>query len=357
MARIFNKEIGKKDLLRRVGNLSQIAEIRPMEFTESKAKGTAAYEVVTGSGLSFTVLKDKCLDISSMKFKGVNLNFLTKPGVVAPNYFNPHGAEFGRYFQAGMLYTCGLRNVGADNTDMGEESNAHGRIGHIPAENVAVTAEWEGDEYNMAIAGQMREGSQFAENMLLSRKIETKLGSSIIKIKDVIENQGFEEQPFMMLYHFNMGYPLLDADSKLMVASKSQTPRDEASADSVGDWDKLVAPIDGYLEQVYYHTLGTDDKGFTTIALANENLGFAVYVKFSAELLPNLIEWKSMMSGDYTLGLEPANCYVGGRAKERARGTLKTLKPFETVVHELEFGIVEGKEEMEKLENYIKSLR
>ncbi|MBI3963166.1 MAG: DUF4432 family protein [Deinococcus sp.] len=36
-----------------------------------------------------------------------------------------------------------------------------------------------------------------------------------------------------------------------------------------------------------------------------------------------------MGQGDDVLGLEPANCYVEGRAKERERGTLQFLEPGE----------------------------
>jgi hypothetical protein len=35
------------------------------------------------------------------------------------------------------------------------------------------------------------------------------------------------------------------------------------------------------------------------------------------------------------LGIEPANCYVEGRAAERARGTLAVLEPGESRTYEL----------------------
>lgn len=356
MAKVFGNEMKKADILRRVGHLSQLASIRPCVLHDGRSGGTQAFEVANGSGLEFTVLKDKCLDLSNMRYKGININFLTKPGIVAPAYFNPHGDEFGRYFQAGMMYTCGLRNVGIANEDRGEQTNSHGRIGNTPAENVGVVSEWRDDEYIMEISGQMREGCQFAENMLLSRKISTALGEKKICIHDRIENQGFEEQPFMMLYHFNMGYPMLDENLRLRIPSLKREPRDEPSAPGLNEWDKMEQPIDGFVEQVFYHTLGRDAEGRTAIAVINDKLGFGVYVKFNAEMLPNLIEWKNMMSGDYTLGLEPANCHVGGRAHERALGSLRSLKPLETAEHHLEFGIADTAEEIRELEEYIASL-
>lgn len=357
MAVLYGKEMTKAEVLRRVGNLTQVAGIRPVVLEDGKANGTKAFQVATGSGLEFTVERGKCLDIPNMSYKGINLNFLTKPGIVAPEYFNPLSGEFGRYFPAGMLYTCGLRNVGSENTDSGEFSNPHGRIGNTPAENVGVVSEWRGNDYVMELSGQMREGSQFAENMLLSRKLSTVLGSKKIVLHDVIENQGFEEQPFMMLYHFNMGYPLLDKGIRLLIPSLSRTPRDEPSKPGIAEWSKMEEPIDGFTEQVFYHTLGRDENGNTAYAVINDSLGFGFYVRFSAELLPVLIEWKSMMSGDYTLGLEPANCHVEGRGKERKEGTLRFLKPGETEEHVLEFGIAEGDKAIQELTEYIGSLR
>ena len=44
---------------------------------------------------------------------------------------------------------------------------------------------------------------------------------------------------------------------------------------------------------------------------------------------PVLVEWKMMGEGMYVVGVEPANCRVEGRVKERERGTLEMLDPLE----------------------------
>ena len=48
--------MSKKDLLRRVGNLEQIAGVRSYVRTEGKAEGVRAVEVRTGGGLSYTCI-------------------------------------------------------------------------------------------------------------------------------------------------------------------------------------------------------------------------------------------------------------------------------------------------------------
>jgi hypothetical protein len=45
-------------------------------------------------------------------------------------------------------------------------------------------------------------------------------------------------------------------------------------------------------------------------------------------------------AGVHVLGIEPANCYVEGRADERARGTLVMLEPGETREYELAFEVL-----------------
>ena len=45
-----------------------------------------------------------------------------------------------------------------------------------------------------------------------------------------------------------------------------------------------------------------------------------------------------MAEGLYVLGVEPANCHVEGRVKERERGTLQVLAPGENRIYHMEIG-------------------
>jgi hypothetical protein len=357
MANLFEQKIGKKELLKRIGNINQIAYIRPIEMIEGRSKGIKAFDVNTGGGLQFSVLEGKCLDISEMKYKGINLSYLTKPGVVASEYFNPMGSEFLRFFQAGMLYTCGLRNVGAPCVDDGEELNLHGRIGNTPAEKVGISAQWMEDEYQMEISGEMREAAMFRENLVLKRKISTQMGAKFIKIVDEVENQGFEEQPLMILYHFNFGYPLLDNGTRILMPSLKITSRDEISENGIKEFEKITEPIDGFIEHVFYHEIASDAQGYANLGIVNDRLGLGVHLKYNAQQLPKLNEWKCIKSGDYTLAFEPANCNVDGRAIEKINGKVHTIAPFQSAKFEIEVGIVEGIKEIKALEECIATCR
>lgn len=81
-----------RDLMKKMGSMQQMAYVRKVTFEEGAAAGLRAYEVKAGE-LVFTVAADKCLDIVEMSYKGVNLNFLSKPGLMNGQRFDSNGFE------------------------------------------------------------------------------------------------------------------------------------------------------------------------------------------------------------------------------------------------------------------------
>ena len=75
----------------------------------------------------------------------------------------------------------------------------------------------------------MREAELFGENMVLRRSIESVAGSKSIKVIDEIENEAYRDEPLMLLYHINLGYPFLTPAMKFYIPTKKVTPRDEVS--------------------------------------------------------------------------------------------------------------------------------
>ena len=49
-----------------------------------------------------------------------------------------------------------------------------------------------------------------------------------------------------------------------------------------------------------------------------------------------------MGEGTYVVGMEPANCLVGGRAAEREAGTLQLLAPGEEREFVVQIGVLDG---------------
>ena len=155
---------------------------------------------------------------------------------------------------------------------------------------------------------------------------------SMIIIEDEIENISPSPEEFAVLYHINYGYPLLSETARLILPGGRETKARTAYAEEgLGKALEFSAPIDGEDEQVYFHKL---NEGYAV--LENKEAGMAAALRWSLDSLPVLIQWKCMRSGDYALGLEPANNYILGRAGERENGTLQTLGAFGTVKTRLE---------------------
>ncbi len=88
----------KRQILRYVGDFSQLFGIKEYTLTDGKAKGMRALDVRNGSGLEFTVLADRGLDIAGLSFKGINCSYISKTGLVAPEYYEKDGVELLRSF-------------------------------------------------------------------------------------------------------------------------------------------------------------------------------------------------------------------------------------------------------------------
>lgn len=347
MATLYGKSFTREELLKRVGNISQIGGVTLCTLQDGPEAGVRVAEFRTGAGLSFVVLLDRGMDISRAEFNGASLAWRSAAGDVHPSFYEPEGLGWLRTFEGGLVTTCGLTYLGAPCVDEGKELGLHGRVSHIPARNVASGGQWVGDDYVMYVEGEMRESVVFGENVLLRRRVEAKLGDPRLGIHDVVRNEGFQKTPLMILYHINIGFPLIDEGSELIYSAKESVPRDDVAKSGFAERGVFSAPITGYKEQVFFHDMNVDAEGYVHAAIVNRKFpggGLGVYVKYRKAELHRFIEWKMMGEGTYVVGMEPANCLVQGRARERERGTLQFIEPGETREFHLEIGVLSEEE-------------
>lgn len=346
--KLYGKDFNRRELLERIGDISQIGGACPATLRGGRKEGTDVIDVKTGSGLAFTVVPSRCLDISNMSYKGTPVSFISKTGVTAPEYYETDYDGFHRSFFAGMLTTCGLRNTGAGNVDHGEYFGLHGRISNIPAENVCVSQEWAGDEFCIRIKGSMRESKLYGENLLLERTIETGLGLNTVSISDTLTNEGFRPEGVMILYHCNFGFPLLDRSTRIWFPEGTVTPRDSVAAEALSGCARAEDPQIDFPETVFFHDLRPDREGYASAVIYNPELsegGFGVRIRYKKDTLPYLIQWKNMMKGDYVMALEPSNCYPIGRKETEEKHMLQVLGAGESVTYRLELQILEPVDE------------
>ncbi len=363
MALYAGKKWKRADLLSLIGDPYQVGGAQVFQYTEGKAQGVRGISVNTGGGLHFTVLPGRGMDIPEAFFKGKALHFFSGTGITSPAYYDERDLEWLRTFYVGLLTTCGIANSGAPSVDEGEPFGLHGRIANTAAEGLCVDQHWVADEYVITMKGRMREAKALFENLALTRSIETKLGANGFRIRDVISNSGFEPQPLMMLYHFNFGFPLLSSNSKVIGPVVETVPRDEEARKDRGVEECLTypEPVQGYREKVFFHTLGADKRDNTFIALVNPDCGdgtaLGIVLRFNAKELPVFTQWKMPRKGFYVTGLEPGTAPPLGRGVLRERGTLPHLNGQEEYSITIDFEVVEGTGQIEKLKEEAERLR
>ncbi len=317
-----------------IGHDSQVYGIEEHRLVGGKGDGMRLLEINNGKGAELTVVLDRCADISRLRYKGVNLSYFSPCGYVAPAYYDAAGANWLKSFTAGYLTTCGLQAVGSPCTDEGEELPLHGSIANMPAEQVY----WLEEEGDLVVHATIRDEGIFAPKLRMSREIRVSLRSNEFSIQDTIENTGDTKQPFEILYHMNMGYPMLDEDSILEIPSAEVLPRDEHAAEDIGNWMHMMKPEAGYVERCYYHKF-PDRNG--KAGIYQPKLGKGLEITFDAEELDGFVEWKMMGVRDYVLGLECGNCYPDGRDVMRKTGMLKFLEPGEKKTYQVKVRMFE----------------
>ena len=331
----------RDDLKEYVCNMDQVAGITKSVLDDGASRGVRIAQVDNGSGLKFTVIPDRGMDIGAASYKGVPLAWLSPLSTVHPAYYDANGIGWLRSWGGGLLTGCGLVNVGApsDNSN-GEEGGLHGRLSNIPAENCIYKSEWIDGEYVLSVSGEMREARLFGENILLRREIKSVMGKNRIEIKDVVKNEGCRSTPLMLLYHINIGYPMIDKDCLLKTDDHVVTSRDAEAENGIGGWDKLCAPDADFAEQCYYHDMAEGSDGMARISVLNKKLGMELEIAYRKAELPFFTQWKMMGKGEYVMGLEPSNCHPEGQIAEAEKfNSLRILEPGESLETYVRFTI------------------
>ncbi len=335
-----------------VGNDNQLLTARRVTYEDGLSRGIRAVELRNTGGLYATCVEDQCLNLFDFSYKGINFSFQQKNGLVSGRYFDPAAPDFEFYWPAGMLYTCGLTNVGPGGImEDGRFYPDHGRIGMLPAQNVSVKR----TELGVEIEGSIHEGMLAGYHLELQRKIFFPRNGSCIRYEDVIINHEPSETEFAFLYHINLGYPLLSPQSRV-IKGKGGGYSIHTGGEIPADWAQCRAPEDNKEEDLFCHENASDTDGWGYAALVNDALALGCYIKYKTDTLPYLMHWRNMCSHDYALGLEPSNCQVLGRDRERRNGTLQRIPAYGKKSFCVEVGVLDGKEEIASFEAMVRSL-
>lgn len=338
--RLFGRDCTPDQVRSRIGRMEQVASSTLLIDDDGPARGMRRLVVRCGE-MCFDVFPDRAMDIGALSFRGIPLAWTSPAGLRAPAHRSDSPTGWLDTFSGGLVATCGLDTFGSPSETDGQRFPLHGSIGTQQAVHVNQDASWTEDgDYEVRVSGRVGQGRLFGEFMELRRTIRCQLGSSRIDVHDVVTNLGPVEQPHMVLYHVNLGWPLVDDVTTLQIPSEQVIARDAEAQAGVEQWHAFQDPVLPFPEQVFRHRLPT--AAAVAASVYNPRLGLELAVAFHTDQLPHLFQWKLLAPGAYVLGLEPANSpAIEGRATARQLGALPTLAPGESRHYELSFRLRE----------------
>ena len=280
----------------RISKLQQVASLRRYTLTEGREKGLDVLDCDNGK-IRFLLNVSKACDIMQLYHEGQNMSFVSKNG------FTKRETPFLRRFEGGMLYTCGLDSVGGR-----DGFELHGTLHNIPAEIIRA----ECNENGITVEAIIRDTALFGKNLVMKRKISTAVFGESVTLEDTLINEGYKAEEYCLLYHINVGYPMLDDGAKIVADVEGYTPRTEWAKQNEATMYEMSAAVPNQEETCYFLKMNKP-----AISLVNEKIGKKFTVAYSGDTLPHFIEWKSMASGDYAVGLEPCTTELDDKFKYR----------------------------------------
>lgn len=306
--------------------------IRRGQFSDGLSAGVDVVEVRNGD-FSFRVLPTRGMGIWDAHLGETRIGWnspVRQP--VHPAFVNlqsRHGLGWLDGFNE-LLVRCGLAFNGPPGRDQAHPSpiesdvTLHGKIANLPAHSVEFIHE---DGQTIGVRGTVDETTLFGPQLRLESTITTRLGETSIQIRDVITNLGSAPTELELLYHTNIGSPVLEEGAKFICPSKKVVPRDLRAAEGISHFAEYLAPTPGYAEQVYFHETLADEQGRSLALLHNRDGSFGVSLRFLRSQLPYFSQWKCTQAevDGYVTGLEPATNLPNFKSFERRQGRVIQL--------------------------------
>lgn len=350
--RLFGADPGTRHWRDLVGHPEQVAGVELVELLDGDARGVRVARLRTGE-IDVDVLVDRALDISRASVRGVPVGWLSPAGVRNAAFVEPHGLGPLRTFTGGLLTTCGLDHVHApaDAPDLygppGGPRRHHPLHGRIATAQARLTR-LDLDGATLVVEGEVRQAMPFGEHLVLRRRLEADLGGRTLRIRDRVCNDGHVPSPLAVLYHLNVGWPVVSPQARVSATVGEPTVR----LGSAGrrDWRRVPEPEPAAVEAVWEHSPQPGDDGWCRAAVVTDDLGdgraAGLLVSWDTATLPHLAQWLMPAPGMYVTAIEPSTVGVGGVAAARDAGTLRLLEPGEDVLLRVDLRLLHGPDDV-----------
>jgi Domain of unknown function (DUF4432) len=368
MPTIFGKNLTRREFERRVGAIRQVAGIDLVTLDDGSQRGVRALEFRSGAGLDFSVLVDRTMDIGRFDYRGVPFAWQSGTGFRNPAYMDPMGdggTGFMRGF-TGLFCTCGFDHIrqpdrgGADHFDLPLRKEIaypmHGRGAFQPARLDGYGERWEGDDCVLWCEGTVGQFQVMGEALEFTRRIEVPLGGTELRVTDKVTNRGFSHTPHMLLYHINIGWPLLDSGARFCAPIRRTLAANMPRETQQAGWRTQSDPAPRFVQQVFDHEAVADGEGRVPTALVNDGLGLGFLVDYDARRFRCLQEWQAFGEGIYGFAIEPATTHWGNRAEAERRGEIDWLAHGDTRIYTTFLSVLSGAAEIAALDARIDAI-
>ncbi len=272
-----------------INNQLQAGYIRCYTLTEGTENGLRVIEMDNGV-LRVLLNESKGLDIMQVWYKGVNMSFVSKNG------FTNREIPFLNRFEGGMLYTCGLDSMGSR-----DGFEQHGTYHNTPAKVISLNNE----NGKLQVTAEIQNSALFGKDLILKRTVTLLENDGKLLLEDTLLNRGTKTEDYCVLYHVNLGYPMLDEGLEIIDDIERVVPTSAHAEKNISNRTVFSAPIDNEPESCFFLTNKTNK-----VSAVNKKLGKKFTLTYSKDTLPALVEWYSPASHDYALGIEPATSFL-----------------------------------------------
>lgn len=312
----------------RIGDRSQVAHACISAFADGPEAGTRYADIRMAGSLHAQVLLDRGMDLGQVWYQGHPLAWTSGTGPVHPSYGNDQ--NWLQLFHGGLMTGVGLENVGLpceiDETAYG----LHGRLSMTAARNVHLEIPAD-DPDALDVIGVIRERVVHGVDLELTRRYRFSTREASILIEDRLRNLGFAPAPIMMLYHVNIGYPVVDEGARIVAPLHDALPFNQESKPGLEDHLRVTEPSSDAAAEVFELMFPEGSADEISVGVMNDAFrptrGLGVVVTYSRTVLPRLYEWRMMGQGRYLVGIEPSTCGLEGRREALASGRTTFLPP------------------------------
>ncbi len=287
-------------------------------------------------GFNVRLLPTRGMSIDSVSVGNVRFGWDSPiPGPVHPQFVSldaPDGLGWLCGFTE-LLVRCGLNSNGAPqfSTNGQLEFPLHGCIGNLPAQSITIQLL---EKHTLEITAEVHEARFHYHHWRLTTQYRLYFGKTHFDVLDSVTNLSGRQRDFQLLYHFNLGHPLLEPGGRVHLGANEVAPRDANTRQDCLEWNRIHAPRPGEPEQVFFLRPKCDAAERGLALLTNAARSLAAGIEFDTRALPCFTLWKNYADprDGYVIGLEPGTNFPNTRQVEARHGRTRWLEPGETAL-------------------------